>query len=987
MKGRGDTFLTTHRIVFVKNRDKKFNEEFSSIALPYTHIDEPRFRQPLFGTNHLEGTIRPVSDAIVPINNVAKFYIYFESGCGLFLKGFYMYYARVRNDPAYTASGHPFSNAPESRSAFMDPNDPTHVYLAQPVTDGATSAPEESTENDENKENEQQNRPGWVAGASQAANTGRATPGHSIFNVDRFGEKCEGASSIICGYTACEVSLTLNSVYPMRVCLTQRSTLAFYLALIAFPLLSMLSEKTSVTEHAYLYGFTPDSVTAADRNFMVDSVRSLSAACGQIPTRTNEETVGKPGFSKWYSEPPASTPAVYRAVGEIVRKRIPTIEVKYVFDKSLGVTGSSVLLRLKCARCSSRGASLVVATIDTGTKSAFTMDDRALHSLLQFDSQQQDVLVLITERTLPYSAGTRQFLDDYFRSAEFPWQSGWLHHAFALDLGYGRCGSYELNYEGIDGFVPNPDVVTSFLSNAENCGLDVTLAGIWERIGRMSANSRPHLPHVAMLPRSIASFTVTCARQAGKREDNNVEKLLSTVILTMRMHNNLDTVLERSSNYYQMTSRDTYLPGTVYLLVIPGMLLGPTAELLYSAYTWDFHVLAAAISLFLLNACMGPWLSYRYLVAAAGTGFDGLDESSLSQVRVALALLVLGVAASLALNVLLLSWLPRRAFTGFSTKRSVLVREELLTKLGYTDLPVTLLTRLCERLRTLSSALRAKVDAAMCRFFPRSQGDNRMESMRKRMSMKLATLVEKWRSRYSGSVSNTTISEAKPQVLEPAPEKATSDPRRYTDIEVQTELQQKLEAMGGTQLVCPTNTGLPAPNFIVCIGTLFLALVFLYSLMVFHWPLAVLLTLLLVPSLRRVRVWNNTRCKCCVDALVCAIYLLFIFLLTTSRNMLTPENQEKIDAAFANGPLSSLRFVASPLYNLYLSARKLTVDDILSTLNTPFITQKILALAQQHVLLGSSTLPLIWFCAVPVAFHIVLIYTLARFYKPAAKLN
>ncbi|GIX65046.1 uncharacterized protein BcabD6B2_44810 [Babesia caballi] len=131
---------------------------------------------------------------------------------------------------------------------------------------------------------------------------------------------------------------------------------------------------------------------------------------------------------------------------------------RYVFGTGLGVTGSSVLLRLKCARCSSRGASLVVVNIDTGSKSAFAMDAKgnvfkpkggdtdghrrctssatgaavalaALRAMAHFDNQAQDLIVLITERNLPYAAGTRQFLDDYFGRAHFKWHSGWLHHA------------------------------------------------------------------------------------------------------------------------------------------------------------------------------------------------------------------------------------------------------------------------------------------------------------------------------------------------------------------------------------------------------------------------------------------------------------------------------------------------------------------------------------------------------------------------------
>ncbi|EDO05851.1 uncharacterized protein BBOV_IV002540 [Babesia bovis T2Bo] len=177
MKGSGDTFVTTHRIVFVKNKDKKFNEQFSSLSLPYALIDEPRFRQPVFGSNYLEGVIKPDSSATIPIKETGMFYIYFDRGCGMFLKGFYMSYARIRNNPAYTVNAHPFASGSELGSAFVDPNDPTHVYIAQPETSDPVDVskgdePGESAETDaEGTNKDDKKHPGWVGGASQAAKT------------------------------------------------------------------------------------------------------------------------------------------------------------------------------------------------------------------------------------------------------------------------------------------------------------------------------------------------------------------------------------------------------------------------------------------------------------------------------------------------------------------------------------------------------------------------------------------------------------------------------------------------------------------------------------------------------------------------------------------------------------------------------------------------------------------------------------------------
>ncbi|GBE59875.1 glycosylphosphatidylinositol anchor attachment 1 [Babesia ovata] len=676
---------------------------------------------------------------------------------------------------------------------------------------------------------------------------------------------------------------------------------------------------------------------------------SLSSACRQGSTRSNEKTMGLPGFSRWTSEAPADAPAVYTAIEELVRSTIPRAEVayndfRYVFNNGLGVTGSSLLLHLKCARCSSYGASLVVATVDTGSKSDFMVDQQgyltvpkggaaeatgrcmssihgvavalsALKGVAQFDNQQQDLMLLITERNLPYAAGTRQFLDDYFSRPDFKWHSGWLHNALALDLGYGRCGSYEVTYEGLDGAVPNPDVVISFLSTAGTADLDVEPADVWARIGRMSVNSLPHLPHVAMLPRGISSFTLTCARRADRGEENNAEKLLRALTPTIRMQNNLDTVLERKSNYYQMVSQDEYLTEGSYLPIIPALLLGPTVELLYSAYTWDFHTFMIGIAVFVFNACMGSLLSYLCLLRVAGTDFDSLDSSNLGYTRVALALLLFGYAFVLiAIRLLLQHVIPRRAFVGFSADRPVLVRSELLSKLGYNIPPNSVLARVCKRILVPLGALLGKLRSVIHSILPSSIREA-MESAKKRAPSRFSLMLQQWRARRLAARSPIAPTEEKPMpeeepvatdAGEAVPEETVVENPTVEDASDEAESQRLLDSMGGTQLACPTNTGLPAPNVIAGIGTLFFALVFLYSLMIFHWPLAVVLSLTLLPALRRVRVWNHTRSKCLVDIFVCLNYLVFISILASTRRVLNSKHRELLNAAFNTGPLGAL---------------------------------------------------------------------------------
>eukprot|EP00371_Babesia_bovis_P000771 XP_001609418.1 hypothetical protein [Babesia bovis T2Bo] len=778
------------------------------------------------------------------------------------------------------------------------------------------------------------------------------------------------------------------------------SNIAFYVALFLVPFLPFLSEKAEVIEQSYLHGYTPDSMTTAGRYFMLDTLSTLSASCLEPSMRENVETKDLPPFSHWYSDLPVNAPPIYRTVSDIVNSGIPRAELlyndfRYVFGSGIGVTGSSLLIRLKCARCSTRGASLVVVNVDSGSKSAFSVDDygniipnasleskcsssiiglavalSALRSFSFLETQQQDTLVLITERNLPYSAGTRQFLDDYFGNPGFPYHSGWLHQAMALDLGYGRCGSYELNYEGIDGYTPNLDVITAFLSTAEFLEFDASPTGMLTRIGRMSVNSKPHLPHVAMLLRNISSFTLTCARPAGPREDGNIEKLLSAVLITMRLQNNLDTVLERNANYYQLTSRETYVPASVYFLIIPALLLGPTTEVLYSSYLWDFHTLIAAISLFILNAGMGSWLFYHRLVLAGNIPFGTEKSAGVLQVRIALVVLCASCLFTLVFNVYMVRLLPWRFSSRDYNGSSVLIRQELLRKLGYPDNRSTILSRLFEKLNVYYMAVVNVVNSASTRIAPTTSIKALIKSGKRRLLMKIYSLKRKLRFSRSGHSPSS-----EPPISDTQRAEVLHNDDQQSAIDLKKESQRQLDAMGGTNLVCPTSTGLPPPVYILGLGTLFFCSVFLYCLMVFHWPLAIVLLLLFIPYLRRVRVCTNTLHRCCVDFIVCGIYILFILLLGTSRNLLTPDNKRVLDAALANGPLSSLHFIVYPLYNLFIYLRGFSIADLIDTLRSPFISLKILELARQHVLLGSSTLPLVCLCAVPVVIHLSLIYT------------
>ena len=130
-------FLTNYRMVFVP---KKQTPTVQAIEIPLLFIDNEKVSQPILGCNNLSGLCRPV-DAPPNSSERIKWRLNFTNGgMGTMVPLFYatLEYLRVsarrsapQIDPEPPA---PMKEAPSFvKSAFLDPNDPTQIYLVSPV--------------------------------------------------------------------------------------------------------------------------------------------------------------------------------------------------------------------------------------------------------------------------------------------------------------------------------------------------------------------------------------------------------------------------------------------------------------------------------------------------------------------------------------------------------------------------------------------------------------------------------------------------------------------------------------------------------------------------------------------------------------------------------------------------------------------------------------------------------------------------------------
>ncbi|PSS06083.1 UPF0664 stress-induced protein like [Actinidia chinensis var. chinensis] len=143
LKAKGTIYLSNIRMVFVVN--KPFGN-FTGFDMPLLYVRGEKFNQPIFFCNNISGLVEPVvpDDQHRALYSTHLFKILFkEGGCGTFVPLFFnliqsvrqysqQYGSRVENhsDPLQAAQT-PVDEM--MRHAYVDPNDPTRIFLQQPT--------------------------------------------------------------------------------------------------------------------------------------------------------------------------------------------------------------------------------------------------------------------------------------------------------------------------------------------------------------------------------------------------------------------------------------------------------------------------------------------------------------------------------------------------------------------------------------------------------------------------------------------------------------------------------------------------------------------------------------------------------------------------------------------------------------------------------------------------------------------------------------
>lgn len=134
---KGDLFLSDVRLVFVA--EKPDSSGLVGFDLPLVYIEKDKLNQPIFGCNNLAGKVWPAVAGGGPRGTLPPhdFKLSFkEGGIGTFYPLYYALLDRARRMQAAATQApvmEPEYTQQLVHQAFVDPNDPSTVYLTQPV--------------------------------------------------------------------------------------------------------------------------------------------------------------------------------------------------------------------------------------------------------------------------------------------------------------------------------------------------------------------------------------------------------------------------------------------------------------------------------------------------------------------------------------------------------------------------------------------------------------------------------------------------------------------------------------------------------------------------------------------------------------------------------------------------------------------------------------------------------------------------------------
>ena len=121
--------LTSCRVICVNQK----SSAFKAFDLPLSLITDEGFAQPIFGANYIHGTCKPLLNSL-PGDIYFKVWL-MNGGCGTFAPAYLKMVASCKRNKGRGAElsvVNSYQNSGGRKTAYIDPNDPSVIYLQQP---------------------------------------------------------------------------------------------------------------------------------------------------------------------------------------------------------------------------------------------------------------------------------------------------------------------------------------------------------------------------------------------------------------------------------------------------------------------------------------------------------------------------------------------------------------------------------------------------------------------------------------------------------------------------------------------------------------------------------------------------------------------------------------------------------------------------------------------------------------------------------------
>ncbi|SBS86617.1 conserved Plasmodium protein, unknown function [Plasmodium malariae] len=187
-------FLTSIRLVFVKSEKSRTNVNFTGVELPLNLIEKPKFEQPVFGLNYLSGIVKPLVEHPNSLKSSCKWNIVFLNGeCSSFLNYFFKVYDAAKKNKPLGALNEFNEQFFSNSNAYVDPNDPTFLYINEPNAEnlynpqGISQNHYISSNNQNNKEIPVYKRPYGAqqnSGNSNSSSNNNSSNNNSNYNMN-----------------------------------------------------------------------------------------------------------------------------------------------------------------------------------------------------------------------------------------------------------------------------------------------------------------------------------------------------------------------------------------------------------------------------------------------------------------------------------------------------------------------------------------------------------------------------------------------------------------------------------------------------------------------------------------------------------------------------------------------------------------------------------------------------------------------------------